>query len=204
MGLPENHTRFKDLCRKLVQPLENMSAVEDEIDVPVMEDEHLLENLRQTAYRLDLYTDEDNCLQFINANPDKKIFLAISGSMGQTFIPKIFDLPQIEGFIVYCGNKQIHGEWAKEYVEKLKAIVDFPDDFLYHMAKSSISDYLETKGDNYMAERETFQAKNCYAWSKKLLIRAGKYGKFNINSELKQINKKIERAERGLEEVSQS
>ncbi|CAF0913843.1 unnamed protein product [Didymodactylos carnosus] len=196
IGEPENNRELKALFRKITQPLETLTTAEANIDEPIMLDDVVLRSLQETVYRLEIFDKEDTCLEFIHANGDKQIFFISSGSMGREIVPKIADLSQLKSIFIFCGDISHNSVWAMDYQEKIMAMVTHQDDLLLHLTKC-IAEYLKNKGDVYMNNDEIFKAKNCFAWSKKLLLRAEQYGHTRLRNELKNIEDKILWAETG-------
>ncbi|CAF4288888.1 unnamed protein product, partial [Rotaria sordida] len=77
--------------------------------------------LRRIVTSLRTYTDAEESMQFIKEIKEEKIFLIISGSLGQHIVPKIDGWTQLDSIYVYCSNQSIHEQWAKT-MPKVKAI----------------------------------------------------------------------------------
>ncbi|UJR32186.1 hypothetical protein I4U23_019650 [Adineta vaga] len=68
--------------------------------------------------------DEEECLELINKlQTNANLFLIVSGSSGQHFIPQIEGLSQIISIYVFCARKSYHEYWAKNY-KKVKGVYD--------------------------------------------------------------------------------
>lgn len=92
--------------------------------------------LRQLINYIKVYQNEQDCLKYIRVNPKEKIFLILSDSIAEKFVPKIHDFDQIQFIYVFCEyfpryficNSMIkvekHREWTKNYLK----IVDVYDD----------------------------------------------------------------------------
>ncbi|CAF3373958.1 unnamed protein product, partial [Rotaria sp. Silwood2] len=72
-----------------------------------------LAHLRHIVATIRTFTDADECIQFMKDIQEEKIFLIISGSLGQHTVPKIDSWPQLDTIYVYCGNRAAHEQWAK-------------------------------------------------------------------------------------------
>jgi len=72
--------------------------------------------LRSSINHLITFEDDQLCLKYIQSltKHDRVVFI-ISGTFGQTFVPKIVPLLQITSIYVYCFNKQTHQQWVKQY-----------------------------------------------------------------------------------------
>jgi tetratricopeptide (TPR) repeat protein len=68
-----------------------------------------------------IFTQRDECIDFLTEVTDKKIFLIIAGTLGQQILPLLYDIPQLDGVYIFCSNKSSHEEWTKKWV-KVKSI----------------------------------------------------------------------------------
>ncbi|CAF2645819.1 unnamed protein product [Rotaria sp. Silwood2] len=91
------------------------------IDESKKEFKNALAQLRQTVVTVMTFTDADECIQFIMEVNDEKVFLIISGSLGQHIVPKIDALPQVDSIYIYCRNRSVHEQWAKT-MSKVKGV----------------------------------------------------------------------------------
>jgi tetratricopeptide (TPR) repeat protein len=67
------------------------------------------------------FTDGDKCVRFIEGLNNEKVYMVVSGSLGQHIVPRIHDMSQIDLIFVFCGNKNHHEKWAKDWV-KIKGV----------------------------------------------------------------------------------
>jgi hypothetical protein len=72
--------------------------------------------------RIIMVDDIDSSLSHIHSLSNTKIYLIISGTLGQTHIHKFVNNQQIISIYVYCKNKDKHRLWTKE-VEKIRCTV---------------------------------------------------------------------------------
>jgi tetratricopeptide (TPR) repeat protein len=91
--------------------------------------------LRQVINYIRVYQNEQDCLKYIRINSKEKIFLILSDSIAEKFVPKIHDFNQIQFIYIFCeyfprffiSNSMIkiekHREWIKNYLK----IVDVYD-----------------------------------------------------------------------------
>ena len=73
-----------------------------------------LENFHQTVASITVFTDADECVDFIDEIEEEKVFLIVSGSLGRHVVPCIEKMSQLESIYVFCDNKVIHEEWASK------------------------------------------------------------------------------------------
>ena len=78
-------------------------------------------HLRSIAYDLKTYTNVDECVLFIETMKDRKAYIIISGSLGQSVVPRIHAMCQIDSIFIFCGIEQRHKEWTREW-SKIKGI----------------------------------------------------------------------------------
>jgi hypothetical protein len=77
--------------------------------------------LRHIINSVETFTNPTECLDFIKHIQNEKIFLIISGSLGEQFLPLIEDNIQIDSIYIFCKNKTKHESWANQY-RKIKGI----------------------------------------------------------------------------------
>ncbi|CAF3016766.1 unnamed protein product [Rotaria socialis] len=80
-----------------------------------------LVELRKIVVTLDLFTDVDQCIEYLKRIDGQKIFLITSGSLGKKTVPLIHDVAQLDTIFVFCINKDLHKVWAKEW-SKVKGV----------------------------------------------------------------------------------
>ncbi|CAF3463229.1 unnamed protein product [Rotaria socialis] len=74
-----------------------------------------LVELRKIVVTLDLFTDVDQCIEYLKRIDGQKIFLITSGLFGQKTVPLIHDMAQVDTIFVFCINKDRHKVWAKDW-----------------------------------------------------------------------------------------
>lgn len=77
--------------------------------------QHSLTQLRKIVLTLQLYTDANACIEYMRNIGDEKIFLMISGALGQKIVPQIHNMTQLDTIIVFCANIHKHKQWAQEW-----------------------------------------------------------------------------------------
>jgi hypothetical protein len=86
------------------------------------DDQYSVTQLRRVIDLIVTFRNESECLAFINKTQTKnKLFVIVSGSLGQAFVPNINHLSQINSIYVFCGNKIKHKAWAMKY-DKVKGV----------------------------------------------------------------------------------
>ncbi|CAF4541769.1 unnamed protein product, partial [Rotaria sp. Silwood2] len=72
-----------------------------------------IEHLRRIVATITTFTDADQCVDFLTDIQNEKVFMIVSGSLGQYVIPEIQVLSQLHSIYVFCDNRSIHEHWAK-------------------------------------------------------------------------------------------
>ncbi len=72
--------------------------------------------LRSIINHMQVFDDISRCRQFIESlSEQNRITLIVSGQLGRQIVPQIHQLQQLSSIFVYCGNKQLNEEWARQY-----------------------------------------------------------------------------------------
>jgi hypothetical protein len=99
------------------------------------DDQYSLNQLGLVIKSIIIFINEQKCLEFINKFRLKnKLFLIVSGSLGENFVPKIYDLFQINFIYIFCGQKKKHEIWTKKY-EKIKGVFDNITELCVHLKR---------------------------------------------------------------------
>ncbi|CAF1352855.1 unnamed protein product, partial [Didymodactylos carnosus] len=85
-----------------------------------------------------LYFDAgEQCIDYIKTNPTKKVFLIITGRLGQQIIPELHNLIQLHSIYIYCGDITVHKQWSYNfdkitdvYNDPVKLLVQFQKDLV--------------------------------------------------------------------------
>ncbi|CAF1371542.1 unnamed protein product [Adineta ricciae] len=68
-----------------------------------------------------IFSDVNECAQFLREIKREKIFMIVSGQMGQHTIPHIHDIAKLDSIYVFCGVKSKHDKWVQEW-PKIKGV----------------------------------------------------------------------------------
>ena len=89
------------------------------VDVNIREDDahtkHTLEQLRTTVHQIDLFTQIDQCLQFLHKVKNEQVLIITSGSLGPKLSEKTHHLRQVVAIYIFCGNPDRHRSWATKW-----------------------------------------------------------------------------------------
>jgi hypothetical protein len=80
-----------------------------------------LAQLRNIVNDVHLFTEPDQCVDYLTGIKDMNAFLIADGSLGQHTIPLMHDIPQLSAIYILYGDKSRHGEWAKKFT-KVKGV----------------------------------------------------------------------------------
>jgi hypothetical protein len=107
------------------------------------ENQYSINLLRRIFDSVTTFSNEVECLEFIDQfKTENKLFVIVSGSFGENFVPKINQLPQINSIYVYCRLKSKHESWARRH-NKIKGV--FTD--IHELCVSLKSDKQKCKQD---------------------------------------------------------
>ena len=76
---------------------------------------------RDAINNVDIFTDGEECIQFLNKMSIEKACMIISGSLGQEIVPRVHNLLQVEAIFIFCSNKKYHEGWSKDW-SKVKGV----------------------------------------------------------------------------------
>ncbi|UJR23426.1 hypothetical protein I4U23_026431 [Adineta vaga] len=121
MGAVSKETRIR--CHPKNQKIENVLLVwlDSNIDNNNEDCQNTMKHLRRIVNDLNIYTNGDQCIQFIETIETCKVCMIISGSLGQHIVPQVHNLSPIDSIFIFCGNKKQHEEWTKEW-PKIKGV----------------------------------------------------------------------------------
>lgn len=77
--------------------------------------------LRRIVNTVNTFTDSEQCIEFMELMKTENICLIISGTLGQSIVPRVHNLPQVNTIFVFCMKKPYHQQWAKS-CSKVKGV----------------------------------------------------------------------------------
>ncbi|CAF1522358.1 unnamed protein product [Rotaria magnacalcarata] len=200
IGVQNTYANLKTKFNNNIQVLQSNNEAEAEIDDDTMicANPDMLKELAEEVYCLKYFSTVEDGLDYINNHPEKKIFFISSGTIGKIIVPEIANLPQIQGIYIFCGNISHQVIWAGDYVDKITAMFEHQDNLLERLTQD-IAKYVESKGDQYKTDGDNVEARNCYSWSKKLLVRRKMLGDCSLERLIANITEKIEKLQTSAE-----
>ena len=77
--------------------------------------------LRHVVNSINLFTDEENCIEFIQRMDTEKVCMITSGSFGEHIVTRIHNMSQVDSIFIFCSDKECHEQWTKEW-SKIKGV----------------------------------------------------------------------------------
>ncbi|CAF2078264.1 unnamed protein product [Rotaria magnacalcarata] len=113
---------FQPRPRRMVQNF-LLVWLDANIDERKVDYQKSLTKLRNIAVTVEPFTDVDQCVDYLTSIDDQKIYLITTASIGQTTVPLIHDIAQLDKIFVFCSSTDSHKAWAKEW-SKVRDIYD--------------------------------------------------------------------------------
>ncbi|CAF3459992.1 unnamed protein product [Rotaria socialis] len=83
--------------------------------------QNVVTKLRNIINNIITYTDDDQCVQYIDSISNDKVYLIVSSTLGQRVVPYVHLLSQVDSIFIFCGNKKRYEQWAKNW-PKIKGV----------------------------------------------------------------------------------
>jgi tetratricopeptide (TPR) repeat protein len=83
--------------------------------------QNTITQLRSVMNEINTFTDGEQCIQFIEKTTDNKMCMLISGALGQTIVPHVHGMSQMDSIFIFCGNQKLHQEWIRDW-SKIKGV----------------------------------------------------------------------------------
>ncbi|CAF3827946.1 unnamed protein product [Adineta steineri] len=80
-----------------------------------------IKQLKHVVNNVNTFTDDKQCIEFIQTIANNKVCLIVSGSLGQHIVLHVHDMSQVDTIFVFCNNQKWHEQWAKEW-PKIKGV----------------------------------------------------------------------------------
>ena len=77
--------------------------------------------LRKVVASIETFTDAEECVKFLDQIQKEKVFMIVSGALGQQVVPEIESKPQLEAIYVFCRKQAAHEQWASK-ISKVKGV----------------------------------------------------------------------------------
>ncbi|CAF0841308.1 unnamed protein product [Rotaria sordida] len=80
-----------------------------------------LNQLRRIVDNIDTFTNTNQCFDFLTQLGDEKVFMIVSGTLGQLIVPIIHHMSHLNSIYIFCENQLKHEQWANEWT-KMKGV----------------------------------------------------------------------------------
>jgi hypothetical protein len=90
-------------------------------NIDEINNDHSITELEEVVDAVQTFMDIDKCIDFITNIKEEKIFMIISGEFGQTTVPIVHDIAQINCVYILSEHKALHEEWGQEW-SKVKGV----------------------------------------------------------------------------------
>ncbi|CAF1654680.1 unnamed protein product [Rotaria magnacalcarata] len=124
MSIPATSENFLlRLDNRQISTVENSILIwlDTYLDIVSEEFNYFIARFQELVHLILPFFDVNRCIDFILETKNEKIFLVVSGSLGETLVPIIHDYEQIDSIYIYCENKNKHEKWANE-IKKIKGV----------------------------------------------------------------------------------
>ena len=95
--------------------------LDSNIDENSSDCQNTITHLRGVVNAVNIFTDSDHCIRFLDDMRNEKAYMIISSALGQHIMPRVHELAQIDSIFIFCGNKTYHEGWTKNW-PKIKGI----------------------------------------------------------------------------------
>jgi tetratricopeptide (TPR) repeat protein len=103
--------------------VENFSLIwlDVNIDPSKKECQNTLTQLQSVVNNVNIFTQQNKCVDFLTEIEDTTAFLIVDGTLGRQIIPLIHDIPQLHTIYILCRHKSQHEKWSEMWV-KIKGV----------------------------------------------------------------------------------
>lgn len=77
--------------------------------------QNILEQLRSIVSDINIFTDVDQCVDFLTDIDDQKVFMIISEISMECIIPNIHEILSLDSIYIFSDRKNIDEEWIKKW-----------------------------------------------------------------------------------------
>jgi hypothetical protein len=217
IGKPGDYQRLKAAFSSTtdpqhVNPISLFNKSDEEINRTVGFEQVNFEGVR---FLLAAFTNIERCVEFLQENSDKRIFLITSGQMGRAAVPliihkcqNIFTDPvtqQPYAFIyVYCHGIDRNWDWMLNFRDYLAPPFTHDADLLVRMIRD-IANYFVEEGRRYLAvqpQPNYSAAYNRLTWAHTLYDRYRTMQGDPLKNEFAEVNQLLDKAEKGMTPIS--
>ena len=105
------------------QMIQNVFLVwlDSKIDEKSNDCRNTIAQLRRAVDTVKIFTDCEQCIQFLENIDKEKACMVVSGALGQQIVPRLQNMSQVDSIFIFCGNRKYHEQWAKDW-SKIKGV----------------------------------------------------------------------------------
>lgn len=74
-----------------------------------------IRRLFHTVTDTQTFNKEQECIDFVEKSVDKKIYMVISGALGQQVVPRVHHLAQVDSIFIFCFHREQNEDWIKDW-----------------------------------------------------------------------------------------
>ena len=89
--------------------------LDSNIDESAPNYQNTIGQLRGAMNSVKVFTEIDACVKYLSSISNSKVFMVISGGLGEKIVPQIHDLDQVDTIFIFCSNRAYHEKWAKNW-----------------------------------------------------------------------------------------
>jgi len=106
-----------------IQLVQNVLLIwlDNNIDENSADCRNTINHLRCAVDTIKTFSNTDQCIQFLETIKNEKVYMIISGSLGQHIVPCVHNMRQVDSIFIFCGNKKYHEQWTKKW-SKIKGV----------------------------------------------------------------------------------
>ncbi|CAF0994460.1 unnamed protein product [Adineta steineri] len=114
-------------------------CLDESLDETNKDYKHILAQIQTGADNVSVFTQRDQCIDFLSDSEDIKSFLVVENIIAQHIIPLIHDISQLDGVYIFSSIKSLPEEWTKNW-QKIKSVhTDIND--LYQTLQLDVKQY---------------------------------------------------------------
>lgn len=112
---------FTTASSKVVHPkkriLQNFVLIWLHPGIELSKDEYEINSrgLQSVVNNINIFTQQDECIDFVTDIEDLKVYLIIESEIGQQILWAIHDIPQLDAIYLFGDNKSERDEWIKQW-----------------------------------------------------------------------------------------
>ena len=109
---PNNARRGNQIDIQMIQNI-LLIWLDGNIDKNSDDCQNMMSQLRRAVNTIEIFTDSEDCIQFLEGIANEQACVIISGHLGQRVVPQLHDLSQVDSILIFCANRKYHEKWSK-------------------------------------------------------------------------------------------